>query len=53
MGLDVYVGSLTRYYSGDWESVVEQAAREQGLDFHVLRVAEPAGQSSSDENSTF
>jgi hypothetical protein len=26
MALDVYVGSLTRYYAGDWENVAEQAA---------------------------
>ena len=27
MGLDVYVGPLTRYYSGDWENVAERAQR--------------------------
>jgi hypothetical protein len=27
MALDVYVGSLTRYYAGDWESAAERAAR--------------------------
>jgi hypothetical protein len=26
MGLDVYVGSLTRYFSGDWLTVLQQAA---------------------------
>jgi len=26
MALDVYVGSLTRYYAGDWENVAERAA---------------------------
>ena len=31
MALDVYVGSLTRYYAGDWESVGERSARERGL----------------------
>lgn len=30
MALDVYVGSLTRYYAGDWESVGERVARERG-----------------------
>jgi hypothetical protein len=29
MALDVYVGSLTRYYVGDWESVGERTARER------------------------
>lgn len=27
MALDVYVGSLTRYFAGDWENVAERAAR--------------------------
>jgi hypothetical protein len=29
MGLDVYVGPLTRYYRGDWENAGERAARER------------------------
>jgi hypothetical protein len=29
MALDVYVGSLTRYYAGDWESVADRTARER------------------------
>ena len=41
MGLDVYVGSLTRYYTGQWETVVQQYGREQGLKVEVLRVNEP------------
>jgi hypothetical protein len=30
MALDVYVGSLTRYYTGDWENVAERSARARG-----------------------
>ncbi len=30
MALDVYVGSLTRYYAGAWDNLVEKAARERG-----------------------
>jgi hypothetical protein len=30
MALDVYVGSLTRYYAGEWENVADRAARERG-----------------------
>ncbi len=37
MGLDVYVGSLTRYYSGNWETVAARAAREVGVEFQVIR----------------
>lgn len=49
MALDVYVGSLTRYHAGEWETVGEKAARErlrQGL------VARPRGPASLIENST-
>ena len=37
MALDVYVGSLTRYYSGDWENAAEKTARERGLPHRVAR----------------
>jgi len=30
MALDVYVGPLTRYYAGAWESVAETASRKRG-----------------------
>jgi hypothetical protein len=36
MGLDVYVGSLTRYFSGDWETTIAQYAREQGIPYRVI-----------------
>src|SRR5919109_5529610 len=41
MGLDVYVGSLCRYYAGDWETIVQQFGREQGFDVRVERWNEP------------
>src|SRR5216683_2696624 len=37
MGLDVYVGSLTRYYARNWETIVQQAARSQGIQVQVMR----------------
>lgn len=36
MGLDIYVGSLTRYYSGDWALSTEAWAREMGMPFGIL-----------------
>ena len=39
MGLDIYVGSLTRYYLRDWETVVQKYGREQGLKVQVVRPA--------------
>ncbi|HEY7500546.1 MAG TPA: hypothetical protein VH740_18635 [Vicinamibacterales bacterium] len=37
MGLDVYVGSFTRYYARDWETVVQKYGREQGYPVEVVR----------------
>ena len=31
MGLDIYAGTLTRYYSRNWKTVVQQWAEENGL----------------------
>ena len=36
MALDYYVGSFTRYYTRDWENVVQVAAREQGMEYHQV-----------------
>lgn len=37
MGLDVYVGSLTRYYAHDWETIIQQAGRTQGFKVEIIR----------------
>jgi hypothetical protein len=45
MGLDVYVGPLTRYYAGTWKTVVQQAADAGAVPVpvHIIRPApEPA-----------
>jgi hypothetical protein len=41
MGLDVYVGSLTRYYRRDWETIIQQAGRETGMTVHMVYPNEP------------
>jgi len=41
LGLDIYVGSLTRYYAGDWELVAARVAREIGASFQVVRQHNP------------
>jgi hypothetical protein len=46
MGLDVYVGPLTRYYSGDWENVAERAQRTRMA--RPRSAAGPAGAGSQD-----
>lgn len=41
MGLDIYVGSFTRYYAGNWELVAARVARELGATFEVVRQHNP------------
>jgi hypothetical protein len=40
MGLDIYAGTLTRYYSGQWETILQQTAKETGQDVMVIRLNE-------------
>jgi len=44
MALDVYVGSLTRYYAGEWENISEKTARESGAQYRIGRRAAGADQ---------
>jgi hypothetical protein len=42
MGLDIFVGTLTRYYSGQWETVVQQAfADDDDIGVLVVRPSSP------------
>ena len=36
MGLDIYAGTLTRYYSHNWKTVVQQWAEENGYAFNRI-----------------
>ncbi|MES2566279.1 MAG: hypothetical protein V4565_05400 [Bacteroidota bacterium] len=36
MGLDIYTGTLTRYYSKNWKSVIEQYAEENNMEFERI-----------------
>jgi len=51
MGLDIYVGSLTRYYRRDWETIVQQAGRESGMEVKIIyaRESDPDPDLSEDE----
>lgn len=49
MGLDVYVGSLTRYHSGEWELIAQKIARELGMSIEVVR-QHPASGEATDQN---
>jgi hypothetical protein len=48
MGLDVYVGSLTRYYAGAWENLFERALRERGAP-PAVRLARPTDAAKSQD----
>lgn len=37
MAFDLFVGSFTRYISGDWENLGQRAAREQGIAYKIIR----------------
>lgn len=41
MGLDVYVGPFSRYYTGAWETIFQQYGRESGLSVEVVRPQQP------------
>jgi len=48
MGLDVYVGSLARYAAGDWLTIVQQAARDAGIQVEMLRATSPTNGAVTD-----
>ena len=50
MGLDLYVGSLTRYYIGEWETIVQKYAKQEGLKLDMVRPeSEPDAITDPDE----
>lgn len=49
MALDVYVGSLTRYYAGQWENIAERAARERGTPFRIAGLGDTVDDSSDSD----
>ena len=46
MGLDIYAGTLTRYYSHNWKTVVQQWAEENGWVFQKIT---PDGEPADNE----
>lgn len=50
MGLDIYAGTLTRYYTHNWKTVTQQFAEANGMAFQTFRVQpEPNDELSVDE----
>ena len=37
MGLDIYAGTLTRYYSRNWKTVTQQLAEAHGFEVSIIR----------------
>ncbi|HEV8656456.1 MAG TPA: hypothetical protein VGR85_13190 [Candidatus Limnocylindria bacterium] len=37
MGLDIYVGTLTRYHAGAWKTIVQQTMGAQGISVRTVR----------------
>lgn len=37
MGLDIYAGTLTRYYTHNWKTVAQQFAEANGMSFQTIR----------------
>lgn len=37
MGLDIYAGTLTRYYTHNWKTVAQLFAEENGINFQTIR----------------
>jgi hypothetical protein len=41
MALDVYVGTMTRFYRREWENVAQRMAREQGIQYTIIHAGGP------------
>jgi hypothetical protein len=47
MAFDVYVGTLTRFYTEEWENVAQKYAREQGINYQIIHPDGDKGQPPS------
>lgn len=48
MGLDIYAGTLVRYYSRNWKTAVQQWAEQNGMQVNIIR---PEGQDEGEAAS--
>lgn len=49
MGLDIYAGTLTRYYTHHWKTVAQQFAEANGMNFQTIRPQVDADEENSVE----
>ena len=46
MGLDIYAGTLTRYYTQNWKTAVQQFGEAHGIPVQIIR-ANPEAETHS------
>ena len=51
MGLDIYTGTVTRYYARNWKTVAQQTAEKLGFGYQVFRPNENAEEQETDVNA--
>lgn len=49
MGLDIYAGTLTRYYTHNWKTVTQLFAEVNGLEFEIIRPAQNEDEVTDEE----
>ena len=49
MGLDVYAGTLARYYAGNWKTILQQWGEANGVKVHVVRAQEQTEETAPPE----
>jgi hypothetical protein len=49
MGLDVYAGTMTRYYSHNWKTIIQQWGEANGYNVNVVRANEDEEQTPPEE----
>ena len=52
MGLDIYAGTLTRYYSRNWKTILQQWAEKNGMQVSIIRPEEQDVEPASVEEIT-
>jgi len=49
LGLDIYAGTLTRYYTHNWKTVAQQFAEANGMKFQTIRPQNDTDELSAEE----
>lgn len=49
MGLDIYAGTLTRYYTHNWKTAVQQFGEAHGIPVHIIRAHSASSPATAEE----